>query len=46
MARAVVFLSWYVNRMKLDLGSGQTRIEGYTPWDWSTNNDVSFLPFA
>ena len=33
-------------RMKLDLGCGTTRIEGYTPWDWSTNNDVQFLPFA
>jgi predicted SAM-dependent methyltransferase len=32
--------------MKLDLGCGTTRIDGYTPWDWSTNNDVQFLPFA
>ena len=32
-------------RMKLDLGCGATRIQGYTPWDWATDNDVSFLPF-
>ena len=34
-----------VSHMKLDLGCGDVRIDGYTPWDWSTNNDVSHLPF-
>ncbi len=31
--------------MKLDLGSGRSQIDGYTPWDWSNHHDVSVLPF-
>ena len=43
--RAAVFLCGMVHRMKLDLGCGNVRLEGYTPWDWSTGNDVTVLPF-
>lgn len=32
--------------MKIDLGSGAVRIDGYTPIDWSLGNDVCELPFA
>ena len=31
--------------MKIDIGSGPHRYEGYTPWDWSLEGDARVLPY-
>jgi len=31
--------------MKIDIGSGDKRYEGYTPWDWSLEGDARVLPY-
>ena len=34
-----------LHAMKIDIGSGPHRYEGYTPWDWSLEGDARVLPY-